>query len=201
MGETEYTYSDGGETLIEVGLRYDMGYREMVKANPHIDPNMPLSSDVPLLIPSQFILPKGPRHGLVVSLADYRLYFFPENDNVVLTYPIGIGRKGWVTPLGSTKVMAKEVNPSWRPTARVQAYAAKRGFLMPDAFPPGPDNPLGKHVLRLGWPTYLIHGTNHTEGIGDRASAGCIRMLPEDIEYLFGLVGIGTPLRVVKGST
>ena len=198
IGEIEYIFPDEGETLIEAGLRYDMGFHEMVRANPQIDPNLPLSSETRILIPSQFILPKGPRHGLVISLKDYRLYYFYEKNNVVFTYPVGIGRKGWVTPVGVTKIIAKQVNPTWRPTEKVKDYAARRGFLMPDAFPPGQGNPLGRHVLRLSWPTYLIHGSNQPDGIGDRVSAGCIRMLPDDIEYLFGYVAIGTPVRVVE---
>ncbi len=178
-----------------------MGYQEMVKANPDLNPVDVLSPRVRVLIPSQFTLPKAPRHGLVINLADYRLYFFPENDNVVMTFPVGIGRKGWSTPCGLTKVIAKQANPTWHPTASVQEYAAQHGVLMPDSFPAGPGNPLGKHVLRLGWPTYLIHGSNSDGGIGERVSAGCIRMLPEDIEYLFDLVKVGTPVRIVKEIT
>lgn len=200
VGTIEYAYPDPGETLADVGVRYDIGYQEMVKANPKIDSVGILSPQERLLIPSQFILPQVPRHGLVINLSDYRLYFFPENDNVVMTYPVGIGRKGWGTPCGLTKITAKQVNPTWHPTASVQAYAAKHGVLMPDVFPPGSGNPLGNHVLRLGWPTYLIHGSNSDGGIGERVSAGCIRMLPDDIEYLFDLVKVGTPVRIVKKS-
>lgn len=198
VGEIEYTHPEEGETLAEVGIRFDMGYYAMVNANPHVDPNRPLSAQVRLLIPSQFILPQAPRHGVVINLAEYRLYFFPENDNVVITYPVGIGRKGWSTPVGITKITTMQRNPTWRPTATVIADAAEKGVQMPDVFPSGPSNPLGKHALSLGWPTYLIHGTNRTDGIGERVSAGCIRMLPEDIEYLFGFVKIGTPVRVVN---
>ncbi len=198
VGEVGYTHPQFGETLGEVGIRYDMGYLEMVHANPDIDPMRPLSPQVRLLIPSQFTLPKVPRHGLVINLAEYRLYFFPEHDNVVMTYPVGIGHRGWDTPLGITTVVAKQINPTWRPTASVRTQAAQNGVLLPDTFPPGPGNPLGKYVLRLGWPTYLIHGSNHTAGIGERVSAGCIRMLPDDIDYLFGLVEVGTSVRVVS---
>lgn len=201
VGAVEYVFPYPGETLGDVGIRYDMGYQEMVKANPYVDPNAILSPRMRLLIPSQFTLPNVPRHGVVINLADYRLYFFPEHDNVVMTYPVGIGRKGWSTPCGLTKIISKQVNPAWHPTASVQAYAAKKGVLMPDAFPPGQGNPLGKHVLRLGWPTYLIHGSNSDGGIGERVSAGCIRMLPDDIEYLFELVKVGTPVRIVKSSS
>ncbi len=198
VGEIEYAYPQPGETLGEVGVRYDMGSDEMEKANPHIVPNTPLSPQVRLLIPAQLTLPNVSRHGLVINLAKYRLFYFPENDNIVITYPVGIGRKGWDTPLGVTKVIAKQVNPTWRPTASVLAHAAKKGVDIPEEFPPGPGNPLGKYVLRLGWSTYLIHGSNNTDGVGERISAGCIRMLPDDIEYLYGLVAVGTSVRVVN---
>ena len=198
VGDVEYTHAQMGETLGEIGVRYDIGYYEMVNANPHINPMMPVPSKISVLIPSQFILPRGIRHGLVINLAEYRLYFFPENDNVVITNPVGIGRNGWSTPLGVTHIVAKQVNPTWRPTENVRADAAKNGMPIPDVFPPGLGNPLGKHVLRLGWPTYLIHGTNRTDGIGERVSAGCIRMLPVDIEFLFGFVKIGATVRVVN---
>jgi len=197
IGENEYTRPYPGETLGDVGIRYDIGYQEIAKANPTIDPNTILPPQTRVLIPSQFVLPNVPRHGLVINLASYRLYFFPENENVVMTYPVGIGRKGWNTPLGLTKITSKQINPSWYPSAKVIAYAAEKGVLMPDVFPPGASNPLGKHVLRLGWPTYLIHGSNHPDGIGEMISAGCIRMLPEDIENLFALVSVGTPVRII----
>ncbi len=198
IGETEYVYPAAGETLVDVGLRYDMGYHEMTRANPNIAPNTPLSPNVRLLIPSQYKLPPVSRRGVVINLAEFRLYFFPEHDNVVMTYPVGIGRKGWSTPLGVTKIIAKERNPSWRPTANVLKHAAKKGVLLPDAFPAGPHSPLGKHAFRLGWPSYLIHGTNNPNGVGERVSAGCIRMLPDDIEYLFDLVPLGTSVRIVN---
>lgn len=200
VGEVEYAHPQAGETLAEVGVRYDMGYYEMVNANPGIDPRRPLAPNMRVLIPSQFILPAALHQGVIINLAEYRLYFFPENDNVVVTYPVGIGHKGWSTPLGLTKVVGKQANPTWRPTAKLIAEASKNGVAIPEEFPPGPGNPLGKHVLRLGWPTYLIHGTNRTDGIGERVSAGCIRMLPNDIEYLFELVTVGTPVRVVNES-
>jgi L,D-transpeptidase ErfK/SrfK len=197
VGVVEYAYPEPLETLGEVGLRHDIGYHEIVRANPHLDPRTPLPSNTRVRIPTQFILPKVPRHGIVINLTEYRLYFFPENDNVVMTYPIGIGRKGWDTPLGTTKVIAKEKNPIWRPSAKLRAHAAERGGILPESFPANKVNPLGKYALRLGWASYLIHGTNHAAGIGERISAGCIRMLPDDIENLFELVKIGTPVRVI----
>lgn len=198
VGEIQYSHPEIAETLADVGLRHGIGYNEMVWANPKINPTGPLPTETNLLIPSQYILPPGPRRGLVINLAEYRLYYYPPNDNVVITMPVGIGREGWTTPLGLTKVTQKQRNPVWRPTAKLQAEAAKRGSLLPDTFPASDANPLGRHILRLGWPTYLIHGTNQHDGVGTRVSAGCIRMMPEDIEYLYELIAVGTSVRVIN---
>lgn len=198
VGEVQYAAAEPNETLDELSKRLSIGYSELLRANPNVDPAQSLAENTQLIIPSQFILPDVPRKGIVINLADYRLYYFPENENVVITFPVGIGREGWNTPLGLTKIISKEANPKWRPTANVQAEAMKNGDPLPDEFPSGPNNPLGKHALRLGWATFLIHGTNNPNGIGSRVSAGCIRMFPEDIEHLFNLVSVGTPVRVIN---
>ena len=198
VGEIQYAYAQTGESLGEAGLRYDVGYYEMVHANPKVNPSSTLAPHARLLIPSQYILPTVIREGVVINLAEYRLYYFPPNDNVVITQPVGVGRKGWSTPVGTTRVIAKQRDPVWTPSAKLRAEAEKNGLLLPDVFPANSGNPLGRHSLRLGWPTYLIHGTNKTDGVGMRVSAGCIRMLPEDIEYLFELVNVGTAVRVIN---
>lgn len=198
VGELKYARSEIGDTIDEVGRRFNIGYYEMVRANPHADPIHPLAAHTALIIPSQFILPHVRRSGIIINLAEYRLYYFPTDENVVITFPVGIGKEGWNTPLGLTKITAKVANPVWRPTAKLLAAADKIGAPIPAYFPPGPNNPLGKHVLRLGWPTFLIHGTNRVDGVGARVSAGCIRMLPDDIEYLFSVVAVGTPVRIIN---
>ncbi len=198
VGEIQYALSEANETIDEIGRRFDVGYYELLRANPQIDPRQSLVANSRLIIPAQYILPDVPRRGIVINLAEYRLYYFPENENVVITFPVGIGRKGWSTPLGVTKIVVKEANPKWRPTEKLRAEAKKNGDFLPDEFPSGPYNPLGQHALRLGWPTFLIHGTNRLNGIGARVSAGCIRMFPDDIEYLFRMVPVGTPVRVIN---
>lgn len=198
VGSIQYTYSRIGESIDEVGRRFDVGYYEMVRANPQADPIHSLATHTRLVIPSQYILPNVHRAGIVINLAEYRLYYFPEDENVVFTFPVGIGKEGWNTPLGHTRITSKVINPIWRPTANVRAAAEEIGASLPEVFPAGSDNPLGKHALRLGWPAILIHGTNRHDGVGARVSAGCIRMLPGDIEHLFSLVSVGTPVRVIN---
>lgn len=198
VGETQFAIAETNETINEIGKRFDVGYYELVRANHQVNVESTLIANSRLIIPSQFILPHVQRKGIVINLAEYRLYYFPENENVVVTFPVGIGRKGWQTPLGVTKIIAKQANPKWRPTEKLQTEAGKNGGFLPDEFPAGPYNPLGKYALRLGWSTFLIHGTNKNDGIGTRVSAGCIRMFPDDIEYLYHSVPVGTQVRVIN---
>ena len=107
--------------------------------------------------------------------------------------PVGIGRQGWSTPLGRTFVKRKKADPTWFVPKSIRDEDPE----LPKAIGPGPDNPLGRHAIYLGWPSYLLHGTNKPSGVGRRASHGCVRMYPEDIEQLFNTVAIGTPVTVV----
>jgi L,D-transpeptidase ErfK/SrfK len=115
-----------------------------------------------------------------------------------MTYPISIGRMDWETPLGRTSIISKVTDPSWYPPESIRAEHAAEGDPLPRVVPPGPDNPLGKHAMRLGLPGYLIHGTNRPDGVGMRVTHGCIRMFPEDIDYLFGRVGVDTAVRIIN---
>lgn len=197
VGSIRYAYSQPGDTLFKIGRRYDIGYFEMIEANPRISPHNRLSRNTRVVIPSRFILPGDTRKGIVINLSELRLYYFYPDGKRVLTEPIGIGRVGWQTPTGKTKVIQKKKDPTWTPPEAVREEAASKGYILPDVWPPGKDNPLGQYMLRLGWYSYLIHGTNRPEGVGKRVSAGCIRMFPEDIETLYYLVNVGTPVTVV----
>jgi L,D-transpeptidase ErfK/SrfK len=189
------------DTLSDVARRFNVGYDEIVRANPGVDPWLPgVGREV--VVPTQFVLPAAERKGIVVNLAAMRIYYFPVakpgEKQVVYTHPIGIGKVGWSTPEGKTTVVAKEKNPVWRPTASILEEHRKNGDPLPAVVPAGPDNPLGHRKLTLGWATYLIHGTNKPYGVGMRTSHGCIRMYPEDVEVLYEMVGRGTQVTVVN---
>ena len=81
---------------------------------------------------------------------------------------------------------------------RLLKIIEKRGTPCRLKYPPGPFNPLGKHALYLSKPGYLIHGTNKPASIGLRATNGCIRLYPEDIERLFDNTPIKTPVKIVN---
>ena len=191
------------DTLYDLARRYSLGSEELIRVNPLLDPWLPGAGKI-VLIPGRRILPAGPREGIVVNIAEHRLYYYPKPQRhmpqQVITYPISIGKMDWRTPLGETRVIAKQMNPWWFPTESVRAEHAQDGDILPERVPPGPDNPLGDRALRLavGKGTYLIHGTNNPIAVGLAVTHGCIRMYPEDIEALFQQVQVGTKVRIVN---
>ena len=189
------------DTLLDIARRHGLGYEDIVRANPTVDTWLP-GEGTEVILPTRYVLPPGPRRGVILNLAEYRMYYFPEpgagETPVVMTYPISIGRMDWETPLGRTSIISKVRNPSWYPPESIRAEHAADGDPLPRIVPPGPDNPLGKYAMRLGLPGYLIHGTNRPAGVGMRVTHGCIRMFPEDIDYLFGRVDVSTPVRIIN---
>lgn len=200
IGEVSAITAVEQDTLVELGRQYNLGYREMRLVNPDVDPWLP-GAGTRIVLPTQYVLPDAPRKGIVLNLAEMRLYYFPpkgsEFAGKVVTYPLGIGREGWSTPLGTTHITHSKADPTWTPPASIKKEHAEKGDPLPDVVPAGPDNPLGKHALYLGFPSYLIHGTNKPGGIGLRVSHGCIRLYPEDIAALFAMVEAGTPVRII----
>ena len=189
------------DTLLDIARRHGLGYEDIVRANPDVDTWLP-GEGTEVILPTRYVLPPGPRSGVILNLAEYRLYYYPVPGDgetaVVMTYPISIGRMDWETPLGRTSIISKVTDPSWYPPESIRAEHAADGDPLPRIVPPGPDNPLGKHAMRLGLPGYLIHGTNRPDGVGMRVTHGCIRMFPEDIDYLFGRVGLNTAVRIIN---
>jgi len=201
VGEPQIVFTRNTDTFSDLAREYGLGYDELVAANPGIDPWLP-GKNTPVLLPTQYVLPDTSRRGVVLNIASKRLFYYPavaEGESVqVMTYPIGIGRVGWETPLGDTTVVAKARDPHWYVPWSVQKEYRERGNPLPAIVPPGPDNPLGSHVLKLEMPGYLIHGTNQPYGVGMRVSHGCIRLYPENIELLYSMVDIGEPVRIVN---
>ena len=201
VGAVTVVKARADDTLIDIARRHGLGYEDIVRANPGVDTWLP-GEGTDVVLPTRFVLPPGERRGLILNLAEYRLYYFPEprqgEPAVVMTYPISIGRMDWETPLGRTSVVSKVTDPAWYPPDSVRAEHAADGDPLPKIVPPGPKNPLGRHAMRLGLPGYLIHGTNRPDGVGMRVTHGCIRLFPEDIDFLFGKVGIDTPVRIIN---
>jgi L,D-transpeptidase ErfK/SrfK len=199
---TNYTtvYED---TFTDIARRYSLGWEEVIRVNPGIDPWVP-GAGKHLLIPTQRILPSGPHEGIVINLPEHRLYYFPKPKKGetprVITYAVSIAKMDWHTPLGETRIVSKEKNPNWYPPESVRKEHAARGEPLPKVVGPGPDNPLGAYKMRLGITSgaYLIHGTNNPLAVGMAVTHGCMRMYPEDIEALYKVVPVGTKVRIVN---
>jgi len=186
----------GDESLIEIARKFGLGYNEITDANPDLDPFIP-GAGMSVKIPTSWVLPDVTSYdGIVINLSEMRLYYFftKRRSRLVKTFPIGIGSEGTNTPLGTFNVAEKIVRPSWH----VPESIRKEKPALPRVIPPGPNNPLGSHALRLSSESILIHGTNKPYGIGRRVSHGCIRLYPEDIPKLFRSVPNGIRVIIVR---
>ena len=201
IGELRIIIAKHEDTLSDLARRYDLGYNEIVDANPTVDPWLP-GAGTPIVLPTQFVLPNAARQGVVLNIATMRMFYYPPTkpgeQAVVITHPIGIGKEGWSTPLGTTQIIAKQKDPAWNVPISIREEHAKKGDPLPAVVPPGPDNPLGQFAMRLGLPSYLIHGTNKPYGIGMRVSHGCIHLYPEDIAKLFEIIPVGVAVNIIN---
>lgn len=185
------------DTLADLADAHGLGFNEIQAANPGVDAWLPGEGTL-VRLPQQHILPDAPRSGIVINLPEYRLYFYPQDGERVSTWPVGIGREGWSSPIGQTRVLRKEANPSWYPPQSIRDEHAAAGDILPAVVPPGPDNPMGPFKMNLAMSGYVIHGTNRSFGIGMRVSHGCFRMNNEDVTELFPQVPIGTQVTIIN---
>ena len=199
VGRVQNHMVEAGETMAEIAKRYDVGFLSLMAANKGIDPFLPEEGTV-LVIPSMFILPSDDREGIVINLAELRLYYFDKDNKHVHVFPVGIGRIGRDTPEMSSSISQKIKDPTWTPTQNIRNEYLAKGIELPRVVPAGPNNPLGLFALRLAYGVgdYLIHGTNKDFGIGLRVSSGCIRLEPQDIEWLFNQVQRKEKVRVLN---
>ncbi len=203
VGENSFheVANDGG-SLEAIAKTYNVGFLALLQANPGVDPYVPRPGSI-LTIPRQALLPDVPRQGIVINLAELRLYYYPPGAKEVIIYPIGIGQLGGttVTPTMVTTIADKRSNPTWTPTPNIRArYKKEKGIILPAVVPAGPDNPMGHHAIRLAayGGVYLLHGTNADFGIGMRVSSGCIRLRDDDIKWMFSNVPTGTKVTIIN---
>ncbi|MGF1615132.1 MAG: L,D-transpeptidase family protein [Gammaproteobacteria bacterium] len=201
VGQLTYVIARHEDTLVDIARKHSLGYQEIRLANPDVDPWLP-GEGTKIVLPTRYLLPDAPRKGIIINRAEMRLYYYPKSPSgqvsQVITFPVGIGRVEWETPLAMTAITGKVADPAWYPPASIRAEYAESNNPLPAVVPPGPDNPLGRFALRLGLAGYLIHGSNKPYGVGMRVSHGCIRLYTEDIEVLFGSVPVGTPVQIIN---
>lgn len=205
-----------GDTLLDVGRWFGLSAKEISDANGHMDWWLPPAGRE-VILPTEHILPDSPHSGIILNVPEMRLYYyFPSpayahtrashkkgkltpialrggSARVVYTFPVGLGRFDWKTPLGVWRVTEKVKNPIWVMPDDIYQEHLERDGEAEKVVPAGPDNPLGLYKLDLSIPEYGLHGTNVPWGIGMTVSHGCVRLYPEDIERLFGKTPVGTP--------
>lgn len=130
--------------------------------------------------------------GIVISVDDRRLSYWSPGGERFMEFPIGAPKSEEFERKGRTTVVRKKMDPDWTPTADMR----RRDPSLPTYMEPGPANPLGSRAMYLGWPAYLIHGTNAPSTIGRKVSSGCFRMFPQHVELLYEHVESGTPVYV-----
>lgn len=203
VGEDTHIKTRYEDTLYDLARQYGVGSEEITRANPKVDPWLP-GAGTAIVIPGRRILPPGPREGIIVNIAEHRLYYYPKRrvhgHHLVVTYPVSIGKMDWKTPLGLTRIIQKIRNPVWYPPASIRAEHLREGDPLPKIVRAGPDNPLGAFAMRLAVKPgdYLIHGTNNPLAVGMPVTHGCIRMYPEDVAALFPTVPVGTQVRLIN---
>ncbi|MBA6257092.1 MULTISPECIES: L,D-transpeptidase family protein [unclassified Colwellia] len=198
IGEQVIHKAIKGDYFQALAENYNVGFFALLAANPNVDPFL-LEPGSDIVIPKQMLLPFGKREGIVINLAEMRLYYYPKGEKLVYVFPVGIGREGLETPHLTSTIGEKRKDPTWRPTQEMRArYFAEHGKEMVKEVPAGPNNPFGKYALRIGTSEYLLHGTNKRFGIGMRASSGCIRLYDNDIEWLYNNIPIGTLIRILE---
>lgn len=202
IGEMGQAIAAEEDALVDVARRHRLGYEELKQANPGVDPWLP-GEGTAVTLPTRYLLPSGPRRGIVVNVPEYRLYYYrPATRKApasVLTFAVSAGRDDWRTPLVETSVSRRLQNPAWYPPKTIRDEHAKEGRPLPAVVPAGPGNPLGPLALKLSIPGgYFIHGSSKPFGVGMPVTHGCLRLYPEDMQELFAAVREGTPVRVVR---
>lgn len=196
IGTTRTFVPEKGDTFLDLARYFDIGFNEIADANPHSDEWIPATVGQPLVIPQEFILPCCTYSGVVINIPEMRLYYYPKKGagtQTVLTFPVGLGREDWRTPIGKFSIRSKDVDPTWVLPESIRKERIADGRFGPAMIPGGsPDNPLGKYRMRLSLNLYGVHGTNIPWGVGMLVSHGCVRLYPEDIERLFPMVPVGT---------
>lgn len=197
VGDVTVTTARYEDSFITLAKKHDIGFLELQQANLHLDPWVPGEGSI-VTLPARYVLPpRDQRKGIVINLAELRLYYFPTSGDRVYTYPIGVGRMNWKTPVGKHTITQKLENAPWYPPDSIRQEGLAEGRVYPAFIPAGPDNPMGYHKMRLSDPNYLIHGTNREGGIGRRVSHGCINMYNDDVKELYAITPVGTPVSIV----
>ena len=200
VGRVSYANVKGSESLVDIARSHGVGFDEIKAANNHVDPMAP-GNGTKVLIPTRYVLPKGKRSGIVINIAEKRLYHFTKPKKgpaLVSIYPVSLGPDVVKAGAGSYKVSQRVRKPTWKVSAGDKARMKAAGRRVVSKVNPGRGNPLGEYALGLDSRGLMIHGTNDARSIGMDVSYGYVRMYPEDIETLIHRAATGTVVRIVN---
>ena len=189
-GEARKVLVRDEDTLLDIAFDYRLGFEAVRRANPTIDPWIPVPGSV-VDLPTLYILPDADPQGLVINVPEMRLYDFRQKPPVV--YAAAIGDEADRSLHGEYKVGAKRKDPAWTVPASIRAEKPE----LPAVVAPGPDNPLGSRWMSIGNTTYGIHGTNKRWSIGRMATHGCVRLYDDQIKKLYDITPTGTRLQLL----
>ena len=176
------------DTLLDVARNAGLGFQEVKSANRDVDEWIP-PAGLRVDVPTRWILPSTSQRGIVINVPEMRMYMFPATTKpgdkvVVRTWAVAIGTDDSQTPVGPFTIISKDKNPTWYvPDSIYKTMDRPRRVV-----PPGPDNPMGAYRIRLAKGLYSIHGSDTPWAIGRETTHGCIRLYPEDISELYGMI-------------
>jgi L,D-transpeptidase ErfK/SrfK len=190
-----YTYtSQVSDSLARVGARFGIDVPALAELN-GLNPNAWLEVGQELLIENHHLVPTTLDDGIIINIPQRMLFHFKDG-RLQSAFPAGLGRRTWPTRRGDFEVLEKETDKTWIVPLSIQQEMLRKGLPVKKRVPPGPDNPLGRHWIRIS-ETDGIHGTNAPASIYKFQTHGCIRLSREHIANLYQQVSIGTPVRII----
>ncbi|HZP41579.1 MAG TPA: L,D-transpeptidase family protein [Candidatus Binatia bacterium] len=184
-----------GDMVWSITGRFTMTRALLDALNTLPDPDH-LRPGMHLRVSDRHIVPRRGSDDIVIDLATRTLYWF-RRGALHAHFPVGIGRLDWATPIGRYRIVGRREDPVWHVPDSIQAEMRARGERVVARVEPGPENPLGKYLLRLSVPGYALHGTNAPGSVGKYATHGCLRLRNEDVERLYRDAPDGTRVDVI----
>ena len=178
-----------GDTLTSVGARYAMTPRVLAAMN-GLRADARLQIGQPLVVDSRHLVPAFAGERLLINVPQ-RMLFLVEESGAIAGFPIAVGRSGWPTFTGAFAVATLETNPVWDVPPSIQDELRRAGKPVLTRVLPGPTNPLGAYWIGLSRPGFGIHSTNAPSSIYGFVTHGCIRLHPDDAQYVFWRAGVG----------
>lgn len=187
----EFIYTvQPGDSLTQIGARFGESTALLARENGLRFPSV-LQPQMALKIDNRHIVPQSDlSEGILINIPQRILFHF-HAAALKVSYPVGLGRPDWPTPIGHFRIVRKQRDKEWIVPQSIQDEMRQAGKEVTACVPPGPNNPLGRYWIGLSIGSIGIHGTIAPSSVYDFRSHGCIRLHPTDIEALYADVEVG----------